>query len=196
MGRKIGTICMIAGAVLIGTALSLFVWNQWKDRQAAISVERVLPQIEDYILEQEDDETTAPEPYDPEMTEVIIDGYAYIGYISIPSLSLDLPVMSTWSYEQLDIAPCRYHGSTKTDDLVIAAHNYIRHFAPLKNLLPGDEVYFTDMDGKITAYAVAEVDTLNPTAVEEMTDSGFALTLFTCTYGGQSRVTVRCDKAE
>lgn len=187
---------MIAGAVLIGTALSLFVWNQWKDRQAAISVERVLPQIEDYILEQEDDETTAPEPYDPEMTEVIIDGYAYIGYISIPSLSLDLPVMSTWSYEQLDIAPCRYHGSTKTDDLVIAAHNYIRHFAPLKNLLPGDEVYFTDMDGKITAYAVAEVDTLNPTAVEEMTDSGFALTLFTCTYGGQSRVTVRCDKAE
>jgi sortase A len=40
---------------------------------------------------------------------------------------------------------------------------------------------------------VAEVETLEPTAVEEMTNSGYALTLFTCTYGGQSRVTVRCD---
>ena len=100
------------------------------------------------------------------------------------------------SYPQLRIAPCRYYGSTKTGDLVIAAHNYSRHFGNIRNLSAGDEVYFTDMDGEITAYEVAEVDTLNPTDVEEMTDSGYALTLFTCTYGGQSRVTVRCNAVE
>ena len=127
------------------------------------------------------------------MKEIEIDGYAYIGYISIPSLGLELPVMSSWSYPQLKIAPCRYYGSVKTRDLVIAAHNYSRHFGNIKNLSAGDQVYFIDVEGVISSYEVAEVDTLNPTDVENMTSSGYALTLFTCTYGGQSRVTVRCN---
>ena len=35
---------------------------------------------------------------------------------------------------------------------------------------------------------------LRPTAVEEMTSGTFDLTLFTCTYGGRSRITVYCDR--
>ena len=62
--------------------------------------------------------------------------------------------------------------------------------------MPGDPVYFTDMDGVTTAYEVAEVDTLSATAVEEMTGSGFDLTLFTCNYSGQARVTVRCNRVD
>lgn len=53
--------------------------------------------------------------------------------------------MSQWDYERLKIAPCRYEGSTKSDDLVLLAHNYGKHFGTLKNLVPGDEVFFTDM---------------------------------------------------
>jgi sortase A len=48
------------------------------------------------------------------------------------------------------------------------------------------------MAGTTYTYSVAEIDTLMPTAVEEMTDGDYDLTLFTCTYGGKSRVTVRC----
>lgn len=48
------------------------------------------------------------------------------------------------------------------------------------------------MDGNIFAYKVIEVETLQPTAIEEMTIGGWDLTLFTCTVGGASRVTVRC----
>ena len=128
------------------------------------------------------------------MTEVVIDGYAYIGYLSIPSLGLELPVMSEWDYTRLKIAPCRYAGSVKTDNLVIAAHNYRRHFGPIKKLAIGDEVYFTDVDGIVFCYEVVEMVTLSPTAVEEMSAGDYDLTLFTCTYGGQSRVTVRCDR--
>lgn len=192
MKRKIGTVCMTLGAVLILAALSLFLWNRWEDSQAGVSVEVILPQI----VEQVEEDAGTTDPYSTEMPEAEVDGYEYIGYLSIPSLGLELPVMSDWSYPQLRIAPCRYYGSVKTEDLVIAAHNYSRHFGNIKNLSPGAEVYFTEMDGTVTAYEVAEVDTLNPTAVEEMTDSGYALTLFTCTYGGQSRVTVRCSLLE
>lgn len=193
MRRRIGTGFMILGTALILAALSLFLWNRWEDSRAGVSVDAVLPQL----LEQIETEEEAPaDPYGTEMPEAEVDGYEYIGYLSIPALGLELPVMSSWSYPQLRIAPCRYYGSVETEDLVIAAHNYSRHFGNIKTLAPGDEVYFTEMDGTVTAYEVAETDTLNPTAVEEMTDGGWSLTLFTCTYGGQSRVTVRCSLAE
>ena len=195
MKRKFGTICMFLGTALVLAALSLFLWNRWDDARAGEAAAQILTQLESEIDSESGESADLKDPYTPEMTEVEIDGYMYIGYISIPSLNIQLPVMSDWSYDQLQIAPCRYYGSTKTGDLVIAAHNYTRHFGPIRRLSPGDQVYFTDMDGVTTAYLVAEVDTLNPTAVEEMTDSGYALTLFTCPYGGQSRVTVRCDAA-
>lgn len=199
MKRKIGSIFTLLGTFLVLAALSLLLWNLWEDQQAGISVEQILPQVVDRI-EAAHEEQAAPESGSPdschaEMKEVEIDGYGYIGYVSIPSLALELPVMSSWSYPQLKLSPCRYFGSTKTDNLVIAAHNYTRHFGNLKNLSVGDAVYFTDMDGVISAYTVAEIDILSPTAIEEMTDSGYALTLFTCTYGGQSRVTVRCNSS-
>lgn len=184
---------MFLGAAFVMAALSLFLWNWNEDRQAGAAVEEILPRVVGEIETAESDETDYQDPYSTEMTEVEIDGYFYIGYISIPSLDLELPVMSGWSYPQLKVAPCRYYGSTRTGNLVIAAHNYARHFGNVKNLSVGDAVYFTDMDGVTSAYEVAGIDILSPAAVEEMTDSGYALTLFTCTYGGQSRVTVRCE---
>ena len=50
------------------------------------------------------------------------------------------------------------------------------------------------MDGVTITYKVVAKDILDPTAVEEMTEGTYDLTLFTCTYGGQSRVTVFCDR--
>lgn len=197
------------GAVLVLAALSLFLFNQKTDRQAGQSAAEILPQMVAQIQadaqqptrpvrparpEQMPTQPTYPDPFDTTMTEVEIEGYAYIGYLSIPSLDLELPVMSQWDQERLKIAPCRYTGSTKTDDLIICAHNYDHHFWPIRSLSPGDEVYFTDMDGKVWQYAVDTVEILAPTDVSEMTASDYELTLFTCTYGGGSRITVRCNR--
>lgn len=183
---------MVLGAVLVMAALSLFLWNQWEAKRAEEASAEILSQMTGEIGEQ----STDSDPYDPNMTEVEIDGYYYIGYVSIPALNLELPVMSQWDYARLKIAPCRYSGSTKTDDLVIAAHNYVRHFGKLSRLSVGDTVYFTDMDGVRSSYEVAVVDVLVPTAVAEMTAGEYDLTLFTCTYGGKSRMTIRCDRVE
>lgn len=137
-----------------------------------------------------------PEQEVKELPVVEIDGYHYIGFLTIPSLELELPVMADWSYPQLKKSPCRYVGSTYTDDLVIMAHNYRRHFGTIDELSPGDTVAFTDMDGNTVYYAVVALDVLYPSAVEEMTSGEYDLTLFTCTYGGRTRVTVRCDRIE
>lgn len=42
---------------------------------------------------------------------------------------------------------------------------------------------------------VNKVEVLDPHSVEEVEHSGYALVLYTCTYGGKTRVTVFCDRA-
>lgn len=192
---------MALGTVLVLAAVTLFLFNRLEDRQAGEAAEKILPKVEEQIrgerTDPETEEHVLPDPYDPEMTVTEIDSYGYIGYLSIPVLGLELPVMSEWDYTRLKIAPCRYYGSTKTHDLVVCAHNYERHFGSVKNLVPGDEVYFTDMDGIVWSYEVETVEILAPNALEDMTAGGYDLTLFTCTYSGQSRETVRCrEKAD
>lgn len=199
---------MLLGTALIFGALSLFIHNQHEATEAEMVRVNLLPQMME-VIEENEEASTEPDTYaqpvgtpidylDPSafnMTEVEIDGYAYIGYLSIPKLELELPIMADWDYTRLRIAPCRYTGSVRGEDLVIMAHNYASHFGGLSKLSEGDSVIFTDMDGIVTAYEVVAQDVLAPNAVEEMTAGDFDLTLFTCTYGGKSRVTVYCDRA-
>lgn len=188
---------MCLGTLLLVSALILFLLNYFEAKRAQTASEEILDEIIQRIEENTVDSTpltdeSIPDPFDYTMDEVEIDGYSYIGYLSIPSLSLELPVMADLDMSRLKVAPCRYCGSVKSDDLVIAAHNYARHFGGLQNLKSGDTVWFTDMNGIVTSYQVYELEILPPTAIEEMVVSDAALTLFTCTYGGKTRVTVRC----
>lgn len=189
---------MVCGAVLLIAALSLFVHNQNEANQAKISAEQILTQVQDAVGTKQDVPVSAPRPggNDTEMKVVEIDGYGYIGTLTIPKLGLTLPVMDTLSDAQLKLAPCRYTGSVGGGDMVIGAHNYRYHFGMLRQLRPGDEIRFTDMTGAVFAYEAAEITELSPTDVEEMTAGAYDLTLFTCTYGGRSRITVRCLRTE
>ena len=194
---------MALGALLVLAAAGLFGWNRWEDYQAGKALEETLPRVKDLISGEDPDKDPegtgengeGESPAAGGMAAGWVDGFPYVGYVSLPTLGLELPVMDSWSYYRLRIAPCRYTGSVESGDLVIAAHNYTTHFGRLKYLSEGDPVFFTDMEGEQTAYEVSLVDTLSPYAVEEMTGSGYALTLFTCTYSGQGRVTVRCSPA-
>ena len=78
--------------------------------------------------------------------------------------------------------------------LVIAGHNYKKHFGGLTNLQPSDEVMLQTMDGQEYCYQVATPETLTSTATKEMTAGDYPLTLFTCDYSGQARITVRCQQ--
>lgn len=145
---------------------------------------------------EESSETEPAEAAETAMPAQVIRGSSYIGILRISSLYLELPVMDEWSYDNLNIAPCRYSGSLYDDDLVICGHNYSAHFATLKSLTAGDTVTFTDMDGSRYDYTVSAVETLDAMASYEMTSGDWDLTLFTCTVGGAARVAVRCDRSE
>lgn len=198
-----------AGLLLIAAALFLTACNLWEGRRAGNHAEEAARQI---VRQIPMSRSAAPEPEKPglessvpadlpdpdperELPTVETEGNEYIGVLDIPALALSLPVMEEWSEEKLKLAPCRYLGSAYRDDLIIAAHNYRRHFGSLHRLRPGDEVLFTDTEGTVFSYTVVQIETLDGGAVEEMSRGDWALTLFTCTLGGKSRVTVRCERA-
>ncbi len=193
MRRKIGTLFMIFGAVLLIAALSLFAYNEYEDWNAGEELSLIADELDAAIAE---NGITGANYINgsTEMDMIELDGYLYIGVVSVPSLGLKLPVMSKWSYPGLHISPGRYFGSVFTNDLVICGHNYDAHFGGLKNLKAGDEVYFTDVHGNVYSYEVIALETLMPTDIEQMTEGEWDLTLFTCTWGGASRVTVRCGR--
>jgi sortase A len=183
----LGLALMVAGGLLVLSALSLLLYNDLDDKRASENAARIAGalalEIKTHAKAGGGDKT------------ISVDGEIYIGVLRIPALGLSLPVMRDWNYERLKISPCRYSGSADGDAMVIAAHNYRRHFGNIARLSPGDALSFTDADGNTTDYAVAEIETLEATAVRDMTESGYALTLFTCTYGGAARLALRCDRA-
>lgn len=198
MPRKTGIIFVTAGAVLMMSALSLLLFNMYDNHRSALEAEKMLNGIQSVINENagENIESKIDEIINlpDEMPVVEIDGYGYIGYLSIEDIDLELPVMNKWSYTRLRKAPCRHFGSSRTDDLVIAAHNYKAFFKRLHELEIGSEVVFTDMDGIVNVYSLTKMETLDPTDVEEVQDSGHDLVLYTCTPGGATRVVAFCDR--
>ena len=67
----------------------------------------------------------------------------------------------------------------------------------------GADIYFTNPEGLKIHYVAVNIQTIQPTSVEEMVENApgdgtgqkwWDLTLFTCNLGGTTRCAVRCDR--
>lgn len=194
--NKLGKIFITLGIFLIIVSSSLLVYNNYKEYNASIKSQEVLSILKNNYDENKQIITNTKEITNEikEMETININGYDYIGTITIPTLKLELPIMSEYDYDRLNIAPCRYYGSLYTNDLIICAHSYKNHFQNIIKLNQKDKIIFTDVTGKTYIYEVLEIEILNPKEVSKMIDNAFDLTLYTCTNDGLNRVTVRCNR--
>jgi sortase A len=196
--NKKGLFCIIFGFLCIAVAVSWIAYNVCEDYMAGASSELALKKIRnDDSFTNVTDKNNTPEYVrnpDIEMPTITEEGNDYIGILELPSLNIELPIMSECSYPNMRIAPCRYSGSAYLSNLVIAGHNYSNHFGRLSDMKIGDEVKFIDVDGNEFDYRVGDIEILQPIAVDEMKNSDWDLTLFTCTIDGVNRITVRCEK--
>ena len=219
--KKTGIFCLSFGAVLMLSALLLFVYNQAEDRRAGEAASAAVMELQT-ILAAKSEAETEMEAMDPisgtenpqqemsavpdevpltegekgKMTVEQIAGRGYVGILEIPSLGLLLPILNDCTDANLKSAPCRYHGSIAEDNLVISGHNYKQHFGSLPNVQLGDTITFTDMNGTVYVYEVGAVETLAANAVKEMNESDWEMSLYTCTFSGNERITVRCRLIE
>ena len=199
MKRKIrGTVLVALGLTMIFSAVSMFAVYE---REAEVAGENAQLLLEELRTEMESIQTPpasaqepAEEPQKNTMVQTTLAGYDLVGILRIASIGLELPILNSWDYDLLKISPCRYSGSVQDANLILLGHNYKRHFAPLKKLSAGDKIVFQTVDGTEYSYKVAEKEVLQKTELERLTASEYDLTLFTCTNGGYSRLTIRCDR--
>ena len=194
MSRRAGAALMALGLLLLGAAGGLSVRNRAEDAAAGASSARALAMVDAVIESAAVREENSCAGGDPGMPQVQIDGMDYVGRLRIPTLELELPILSQWDKDRLKIAPCRYSGTARGGDLVLLAHNYRKHFGPIRHLEPGDELSFEDMEGTVFVYEVTGSIVVEPTALETVTSGAHDLTLITCTYGGRTRLVVFCDR--
>lgn len=205
-----GTFLIVSGLLMIVAAVALFSYNIWDNMRVQAVTEDVTARLDEVIysrMNENDihDETEPEQSFETreeaeedlyrDMPTITIDGYDYIGKLTIPALEIELPVMEEWDYTRMKIAVCRYSGTVYLKNMVICGHNYQPHFQKLDKLQDDDLIIFTDADGNTYKYKVAQIEVLVPSAVEEMKTGEWDLTLFTCNYSGRARVAVRCDEA-
>ena len=188
MDKRISRLCIFFGVLLMLAGIYLHLFYRAQNREAEKHSAAILSRIKTEISSEPSSQETVS------FSSSFEESSDYLGYLSIPALELELPVLAQWDYDNLKLAPCRFTGSVWEDDLVVMAHNYDHHFGKLSSLSFGDAVYFTDSQGLSLHYQVAATDVLSPTAVTEVTDNAYDLTLFTCTYGGKHRIVVYCEK--
>ncbi|MFR9098498.1 MAG: sortase [Anaerostipes hadrus] len=76
--------------------------------------------------------------------------------------------------------------------MIIAGHNCRSHFSRLKTLDIGSKIWFIDLEGNRFEYKVSDIEIIKGTDVKQMEKGKWDMTLFTCTYGGQNRMALRC----
>ena len=192
--QKRGCVLTIIGLLLVLFALGLHLADEMRDQLAGQTAEVLLQHLQ---LNQPSLDLPVPIPdsepsSDSSMAEKEYMGYAMIGTIRVPSVGIELPVLSSWSYELLNVAPCRYYGSLPGGNMVIMGHNYKSHFTPLHDATIGAEVIFEDVNGMKYHFRVAEIQQLHKND-GELLPSDHPLILFTCTPGGQNRRVIRCE---
>lgn len=187
---------IITGCVLLAIALAFTGYNIYEDLRAADDANKIISQLAFTDSSVNSTEELPAYILNPEMEMPVktIEGNDYIGTLEIPAIGVTLPVICELTDSSLKIAPSRYAGSVYRDDLIIGAHNYRSHFRELRNLPVGSEVIFTDIEGNIFNFISTETETLAPTEAEVLKDGDWDMTLFTCTFGGQYRIVIRCDK--
>lgn len=205
MGNRKGLCWIVMGMALIIAALSLVLFNYCQSLKSGEDANSYLSELKKNIPETNESEfedvkegldiAAEYEMQQDSQEEIVetVDSYDFLGYITIPDLGIELPVLSEYVYKNLKIAPCRYSGSVQSGDLIICAHNYKTHFGKINELNTGSMIYFTECSGAVHEYEVVETDLIggyDSTAMSDNEDE-WDLTLFTCTLSGTNRVTVR-----
>ena len=91
---SLGTVCIVLGVLLMLAAGGLYAYNRYEDAHAGAEAQTVVQDLEEKVVEKtETAAESTPEEMTAELPSVFVDGYDYVGVLTIPALDLRLPVM-------------------------------------------------------------------------------------------------------
>ena len=125
--------------------------------------------------------------------------YPMIGYIKIEKTNVNYPVLLDVSPGALDTAVGVMYPSNPQlntpGNVVIIGHNYRngKFFANNEQLVIGDTIKITDLEGKTLTYTIYEISTIPETDTEYITrerGDNIEISLSTCTDDGEARLVI------
>lgn len=201
--KKYSYFMYMIGILMVGIAAYMLGGNYFSEQTAVKKMDTAKKSIKNIIVEAKEEQSTENvnehlllellQEEDEPMPVCEVDGSKYIGILEIPSLSLELPIGYDCQASTLKSSPGRFAGQTGEGTFVIGAHHYGSQFGYINQLIQGDEIYFTDLNGERFNYKVSSMTQVEPTQVKEVCESGYDLALFTCNYNASKRIIVYCQ---
>jgi sortase A len=181
--KIIGTIAIAAGVVLLLGAAYIFIDEKQMEKKQTELASQVLSSLQDTQVDSDSLTYSMPTK--------TIDGQEYVGVLYIPDLNKELPILSICTNESLDLAPGRYSGTTYEYNMVIGGHATQANFYSISELENGTQVYFQDFNDMVWKYELVDTEILYPSQTDDLTQSAYPLSLFTCTYDNSKRTVLR-----
>jgi len=135
----------------------------------------------------------------PRRTTKFYKEYPMIGYIKIEKTKIEYPILLDVSPGALETSVgVMYPSNPKLNtpgNVVIIGHNYRngKFFSNNKQLVIGDKIKITDLEGKTLTYTIYEISTLPDTDTEYITrerGDNIEISLSTCTDDGDARLVI------
>ena len=129
--------------------------------------------------------------------------YGSIGFVRIPKIGVDYPILEDSTDELLKVSVCKFHGCNPNEvgNLCIVGHNYrnSKFFSKVLTLEIGDVVEIEDLSKRTLQYEIYDIHTVDPSDrkdTTQYTNGKKEVTLITCTNDSKQRYIVKCvDKS-
>jgi sortase A len=132
------------------------------------------------------------EPVDPPADSHAAEPVLELGTIAIPKIGVEMTMYEGIRMTTLDRGPGHWPGTAmpgEVGNVVVGGHRTSKHrvFRDVDQLVPGDEIVFTDQNG-VHTYLVNRIEIVDPTAIwiVDPTETPTA-TLFACHPPGSTR---------
>ena len=127
--------------------------------------------------------------------------YEAIGFVRIPKIGVDYPILEDSTDALLKVSVCKFHGSNPNEvgNLCIVGHNYrnSKFFSKVPTLSVGDIVEIEDLSKRTLQYEVYDIHTVDPKDrkdTTQYTNGKKEVTLITCTNDSKQRYIVKCTE--
>lgn len=184
-------ILLLAGAILVVSALTMLIFWQWNIRASAKAAGEYVHTLRTLIPEPQG--AVPEERRDNVMAALAVEGTDFVGILEMPRFGSSLPVAADWGKSSR--YPCRFSGSIYDRSLQIGATSQQGQYDFYREINLGDALYFTDMTGNRYSYTVTDIRYSEHADQAALAREEAALTLFIKNVYGFDYILIFCDVA-
>ena len=185
MRKRIFTLCLVLGLLLLAVSVGLFLWQHFAAQAGAEAGVGIASRLEEMLPQR----TQGDASHDPGgvMPVLELEGTDYVALLEVRGQRY--PVADSWPQAQ---TPARFAGTAYGEGLVIGGPS--SQFDFCGQVENGEKLLVSDMTGAVFAYTVVTTERASSAEGRWLTE-GYDLTLFCQDPYGMEYIAVRCKRS-